>query len=89
MKQTIPSGVLTGHTSYDANETGLVSDYKVKPTAAIVVKCVGGHHWSLPGIIEDVSLEGRPCDCGELIYHTDFCPVCEHEFTHHYKNSKK
>lgn len=39
-------------------------------------KCPNGHRWFWVGS-PDMNTEGFPCECGEVLYHTEICPTCK------------
>lgn len=47
-------------------------------------RCQNGHQWSCLGIYYD--LEGRPCDCGEVTFHTEICNCCNQSVQKHKPN---
>jgi hypothetical protein len=38
-------------------------------------RCLNGHTWTYAGSIH-YNLENHPCDCGEVLYHSEPCKCC-------------
>ena len=38
-------------------------------------RCLNGHTWTYAGSIH-YNLENYPCDCGEVLYHSEPCKCC-------------
>jgi hypothetical protein len=51
------------------------------------LKCQRGHEWTSYGASLGYDLvEGTPCDCGEMLFHTEKCPCCEQKINKHIPN---
>lgn len=48
-------------------------------------RCQQGHSWTYGGSI-GLNLEGMPCDCGEVLFHTEKCPCCNQTVSKHLPN---
>jgi hypothetical protein len=48
-------------------------------------RCQQGHCWTYGGSI-NFNLEGHPCDCGMVVYHSEPCKCCEQIVQKHQPN---
>lgn len=49
-------------------------------------RCQHGHQWTYSGAI-NYDLEGMPCDCGEVTFHTEICNCCNQSVQKHKPNN--
>lgn len=48
-------------------------------------RCKNGHQWTYSGNLH-LDLEGYPCDCGKVTFHTEECPCCHQRVQKHIPN---
>jgi hypothetical protein len=59
------------------------SPLRINATSPTWSPCQYYHTWTYSGLPYD--LEGMPCDCGKMIYHSETCPCCGHQISNHKK----
>lgn len=48
-------------------------------------RCQNGHQWTYSGNLH-LDLEGMPCMCGKVFYHTETCKHCGSVYQKHIPN---
>jgi hypothetical protein len=59
-----------------AESNGKVDAFLNNGANTTVGRCLEGHTWTYAGSIH-YNLEGLPCDCGMVLYHSEKCECCE------------